>query len=229
MDVAPIVAGIFILGIVIGISELLSYVKHKNILKSVKEKPEVAEKLKTVLENQRIRKIIPEMIPKKVKVVVLQKEGQLEDICRYDGEMITCRHLKMQFIPPSDYKPRPTLYKRKIMLTYFFTEDGKPVEINVSNPSIETNIKLPDPRMMDVIINRRLIHQVFSHLGTNWNSVIMGMGLGAMILAVIIFFILPLVGVPVMIGRQHIEVIHVQQTAPSTPPPANYTVVIPSG
>jgi len=225
--VLTIVGSVFLLTFILVFSmELSDWLKHRSLLKLAKERPEVLEKLMPKSEGKvKVKKVIPELIPKKVKVIVLQKDAQLEDICKYDGEMITCGKIRMQFLPPSDYKPKPTFFKKKLYLTYYFTEDGKAVNIDMSGIA---EAKVPDPRMTEVIINRRLLYQVFSHLGFNLSSVIMGVGLGAMLMAVVIFFVLPLVGVPVMVGRQPIEVIHVNQTY-AAPLPSNYTVVVPRG
>jgi len=215
----------FFVFILVIIMEVSDWLRHRSLMKLAKEKPEVLEKIVKTEAKAKARKVVPELVPKKVKVIVLQKDAQLEDICKYDGELITCSKIKMQFLPPSDYKPKPTFFKKKLLLTYYFTEDGKAVSIDTSGIA---EAKVPDPRMTEVIINRRLLYQVFSHLGFNISSVIMGVGLGAMLMAVVIFFVLPLVGVPVMVGRQPIEVIHVNQTY-AAPLPSNYTVVVPHG
>jgi len=216
----------FILIIVV-ITEVSSWLRHRSLLKLLREKPEVAEKI-VQPRTQRVKKLIPTMIPKTVKVVVVQQDSQLEDICRFDGELITCRGLKMQFVAPSNYEPRPTLFKKKLYLTFYFTEDGKPLELNLDENALKADVKVPDPRMTEVIVNRKLLQQVFRALGSNIGAVVTGIGLGAMILAALIFFVLPMIGVPVTIGRQPVEVIHVYQQPVGVPPPGNFTPAIPS-
>jgi hypothetical protein len=54
----------------------------------------------------------------------------------------------------------------------------------------------------------------------------MGMGLGAMVVTILIFVVLPMFNIPVVIGRQPIEVVHIYHNA-TLPAPGNYTVVYP--
>jgi len=228
-DLLILVGGVmFFIVIIVLITEIGAWLRHRSLIKNLQKNPEIAEKLLKLETEGKIRRYTTELVPKRVKVIVLQQNGetQLEDICKYDGEMITCKKLRMQFVPSTEVRPKPTLYRGKIILTYYFTEDGKPVDVKVDNNGVRADIKAPDPRMTEVIINKKLINQVFSHLGLNMSSIMMGVGIGAMVVVVLVFFILPLVGIPVSVGKQVVEVIHVNQTAVSAPP-GNYTVTFP--
>jgi hypothetical protein len=61
--------------------------------------------------------------------------------------------------------------------------------------------------------------------GLDTASLLAGVGLGVFALALILFFILPLLGYPITIGRTPVEV-KITQLAQSMPlpPPGNYTV-----
>jgi len=223
----------------VGLTELSEHLRQRRILKEMKKDPELwkryleAQASKAAEERRaKLKKAIPELVPKSVKVIVLGRDGnyQLEDLCRYDGEVITCKRIKMQFFPPQDYRPKQSFFKKKLLLTYYFDEQGRAIEIKTDgNGDAIAIAKAPDPRIAEVIINRRLIYQIFSRLGASLGAVVAGIGLGAMIMSIVIFVILPAMGVPVAIGRQPVEV-HVQplQVQPTPIPPANYTVNIPT-
>ncbi len=57
-------------------------------------------------------------------------------------------------------------------------------------------------------------------------SFIAGLGLGAFALALIVFFILPILGYPVVIGKVPVEVSinYPQPSQGSLPPPGNFTI-----
>jgi len=215
----------FFLLVIIGITELGAWLRHRSLMKNLQKNPQVAEKLIELESKAKVKHFITELIPKRVKVVVVQKDGSIiEDICKNNGEFITCKTIRMQFPVSSDIKPIPSLVNKKIMLTYYYSQEGKPLVLKVNENEVELDAKAPDPRMTNVIINKHLLEQVFRHLGVNMSSVILGMGLGAMLIVIVIFFILPLTGTPVLIGKQVVEVIHTN-TPMTTPPPGNYTVM----
>jgi len=217
--------GLFAVIVIVFIAEVLDWLRQRSFLKELRKDPELFRKYVEARAQARKGKVeVPELIPKRVKVVVLREESQLEDICRYDGEFITCKRLGMQFVVPSDYRPKPTYFRKKILLTYYFDDRGNAVVVKPTG----TEARAPDPRMADVIINKRLIQQIFSRLGANLGSVVLGIGIGSMIVTVVVFVLLPALGVPVTIGRQPVEVVYVHQYL-ATPPPGNYTVVPPPG
>jgi hypothetical protein len=216
------VAIVFVLAIV-ALTELSDWLRQRSFMRELRKNPELYRKYLESKAQPQVAKrkvAVPELVPKKVRVIVLRDESQLEDICRYDGETITCKKLGMQFIVPADYKPKPTYFRKKLMLTFYFDDRGNAI---VVKPNGSTEARAPDPRMADVIVNKKLIQQIFSRLGTNIGAVVMGMGLGAMIMSIVVFVLLPAIGVPVTIGRQPVEVVHVYQT-PTAPPPGNFTV-----
>ena len=223
---AILALGLFAVIAIVLVAEILDWLRQRAFLKELKKDPELFKRYmeaRTQPPTQKAKVSVPELIPKKVRVIVLREESQLEDICRYDGEFITCKRLGMQFVVPSDYRPKPTYFRKKIMLTYYFDDKGNAL---VVKPDGSAEARAPDPRMADVIINKRLIQQIFSRLGANLGSVVLGVGIGSMIMTVVIFVLLPALGVPVAIGRQPVEVVYVHQYL-ATPPPGNFTVSIP--
>jgi hypothetical protein len=216
-------AAVLVIAIVV-LTELADWLRHRSFLRELRKSPELYKKyLESRVQPLKRKVAVPELIPKRVRVIVLRDEGQLEDICEYDGEVIACKRLGMQFIPPAGYRPRPSYFRKKLMLTFYFDDRGNAVTVK---PDGTAEARAPDPRMADVIVNKRLIQQIFSRLGANAGSIVMGMGLGAMIITVVIFALLPAIGVPVTIGRQPVEVVHVYHT-PAAPPPGNFTVSTP--
>jgi len=224
---AILALGLFAVIVIVFIAEVLDWLRQRSFLRELRKDPELFKRYveaRTQPPTQKSKISVPELIPKKVRVIVLREESQLEDICRYDGEFITCKRLGMQFVAPADYRPKPTYFRKKIMLTYYFDDRGNAIVVKPAG----TEARAPDPRMADVIINKRLIQQIFSRLGANLGSIVLGIGIGSMIVTVVVFVLLPALGVPVTIGRQPVEVVHVHQYL-ATPPPGNYTVVPPPG
>jgi hypothetical protein len=219
-------AAVLVLAIVV-LTELSDWLRHRSFMRELRKNPELYRKYLESRTQPRVAKrkvAIPELIPKKVRVIVLRDESQLEDICKYDGETVTCKKLGMQFIVPAGFKPKPTYYRGKLTLTFYFDDKGNAITVK---PDGSVEARAPDPRLADVIVNKKLIPQIFSRLRGDLSSIVMGMGLGAMIMSAVVFVLLPAIGVPVMIGRQPVEVIHVYQPAPAVPPPGNFTVSTP--
>jgi len=225
---AILALGLFAVIAIVLVAEILDWLRQRAFLKELRKNPELFKRYmeaRTQPPTQKAKISVPELIPKKVRVIVLREESQLEDICRYDGEFITCKRLGMQFVVPADYRPKPTYFRKKILLTYYFDDKGNAL---VVKPDGSAEARAPDPRMADVIINKRLIQQIFARLGANLGSVVLGVGIGSMIMAVVVFVLLPALGVPVTIGRQPVEVVYVHQYL-ATPPPGNFTVSAPPG
>jgi len=214
--------------IILVVTELSDWLRQRSFIKELKKNPELYQKYleSKVTKVEKKKVTITQLIPKKVKVIVLRDESQLEDICTYDGEVISCKRLGMLFYPPENYKPKPSLFKKRIILTYYFDDKGIALDIKPSEVTSKINADIPDPRMSDVIINKRLIYQIFARLGINLTAIVTGMGLGCMIMVVIIFVLLPILGIPIVIGKQPIEVIHVYQNT-TIPPAGNYTIQFP--
>lgn len=161
---------------------------------------------------------LPTIIPKKVLVTVLYPDRQLmlEAKMSKDGNSIDCKNLGV-FTVPKDYRPKITWYKGKTMLNYYFDAYGNAIEIKDTG---DAKIVAPDPQFRKMLIDRGLIAKIF-RVGMDWSQVIVGVGLGMFAFALILFFVLPLLGVPVHIGKSAIEVI--TQTPAAVPLPGNYT------
>jgi hypothetical protein len=213
---------VFLIEWLIDVWKTKKMLKHPEILKARME----VEKARMELEKKK-RFEAPVLIPKKVDVYVVREGEQfLHDICRYDGELLNCSNIKMTFTVPVDYRPYVQLDKgKKLRIVFFFNERGEAIKWNLDEMK-PSNIA-PDPRISNVVLNRRFLQQVFRMFwGLDTPSLFAGIGLGVFVIFLIIFFILPLIGYPVTIGRIPVE-IKVEQTTPSPlPPPGNYTVPI---
>jgi len=208
---------------------LLDTYSTKKILKSYPEllKTKIEhEKARTELEKKK-RVEAPVLVPKTVDVIVVREgETLLHDKCRFTGDVILCKGIGMEFTVPSSYKPYISLERgKKMKVVFFFNEQGEAIkwELKEYKPSGVA----PDPRMSSIIHGRRLLLQIFRTMwGLDTASLFAGVGLGAFAIVLIVFFILPIMGYPVTIGKTPVEV-RITQTASGTlPPPGNYTVPI---
>jgi len=216
-----IVLGFFLLLYIV--DRIIDYIKHRQIMKHpeyLKMKAE-AEALK-----QKMKFIPPTLIPKKVKVLVLREDQILEDICKYDGDVVRCKKIKMQFTVPENYKPYISVIQgRKLAVTLMFNDRGEAIKVNPLENS--TKAFVPDPRITESIFGSRTLEQIMrkTFYGLDIGSLIAGVGLGVFAVMMIIFFILPILGYPVTIGKIPVEVkISQISQSSSLPPPGNYTL-----
>jgi len=167
-------------------------------------------------KNKVIR--LPTIIPKKVLVIVLYPDRQIMVWGRLskDGNTIDCKEIG-RFTIPKDYRPKITWSKGKTFLTFYFDSYGNALDIKEDG---EAKIVSPDPAFTKTIIDRGLLAKLF-RLGLDWSSMITGIGLGVFAFSIIIFFILPLCGVPIAIGRGAVQVNVPQQ--PTIPQTGNFT------
>ena len=211
---------VFLIEWLIDVWKTRKMLKHPEIMKARVE----AEKARIELEKKR-RFEAPVLIPKKVEVYVVREGEQfLHDTCRYDGELLICNGIRMTLTVPENYRPYIQLDKgKKLRVVFFFNERGEAIKWNLDEMK-PLNIA-PDPRISNAVLNRRFLQQVFRMFwGLYTPSLFAGIGLGVFVIFLIIFFILPLIGYPVTIGKIPIE-IKIGQTTPSQlPPPGNYTV-----
>jgi hypothetical protein len=109
-----------------------------------------------------------------------------------------------------------------------FDEKNNAIKIKFNNDGAEADKIRIDPRFQESIIGRKIFEQVFRRFaGMDMGSFIAGLGLGAFALALIVFFILPLLGYPVVIGKVPVEVsinYPPAESGSSLPPPGNYTI-----
>jgi len=168
----------------------------------------------------------PSLIPRKVKAIVLREEQLLEDMCRYDGETVRCRNIEMMFTVPESYKPYLSIVGgKKLVATLLFNEKGDAIRIvKMEDGTMKTETSSPDPRMTEAIYGKRTFTQVFQRfMGLDWLTFSAGIGVGIFAIIFTIFFILPILGYPITIGKIPVEVKITQQT-PQLPPPGNYTI-----
>jgi len=210
------------------IDTIISYIKFKKLLKN----PELAKTLieKEQKELERVKKHIhipPVLIPKRVKVIVIREHELLEDVCKFDGETARCRNLKMLFTIPENYKPYISSIKgKKVMVTFLFDEKNNALTIKTNNNIAEVEKITIDPRVQESVIGTKIFYHVFRRFaGIDTSSLLAGLGLGIFAFTFIVFFILPLLGHPVTIGKQPVEItIHEEIAQPTLPPPGNYTL-----
>jgi len=72
------------------------------------------------------------------------------------------------------------------------------------------------------LVDKGLVAKIF-RLGLDWTSMMTGLFLGAFVFAVLVFFILPMIGVPVIVGKEAIKVT-IQQSQQALPAPGNFTI-----
>jgi hypothetical protein len=163
---------------------------------------------------------LPTLVPKKVKVVVLYPDRQIEAFGRisHDGNMISVKGLGT-FTIPENYRPKITWSGRKTYLTFYYSSNGEALTI------AETGLaepKSPDPSFTQLLVDKGLVAKIF-RLGLDWTSMMTGLFLGAFVFAVLVFFILPMIGVPVIVGKEAVKVT-IQQSQQALPAPGNFTI-----
>jgi hypothetical protein len=125
------------------VDRIVEYIRFRKLLKHpeyLKMKAE-AEALK-----QRQRFAPPVLIPRKVKVMVLREDQILEDICRYDGEVVRCPRLDMMFVVPTTYRPYVSLIGgKKMSVTLLFDDAGRAIRIENNADKHVANAVVPDP------------------------------------------------------------------------------------
>jgi len=196
--------------------------KHPELFKELTKEAQSEEAPQQTQQAQQKEKaiVLPTLIPKKVKVVVLYPDRQIEAFGRLsrDGNMISVRNLGT-FTIPKEYRPKITWSGRKTYLTFYFTPDGQAIEVKETG---QTESKAPDPAFSQLLVDKGLVARIF-RLGLDWSSMMTGLFLGAFVFAVLVFFILPMIGIPVIVGREAIQV-QIQQTQTTLPPPGNFTI-----
>jgi hypothetical protein len=211
---------LFFFIIILGLIELINYLKERSKRKWLEKHPELADKLIRKEETKKKTFIIPQIVPKKVKVIVLLKERQIETFGKMsvDGLTIKTKNLGT-FVIPQDYKPKITLMGRKTFLTFYFDENGNALDVHETG---EVKPLSPDPIFNQTLVDKGLVARIF-RLGFDLSSLITGIGLGCLILYVMIFFVLPLIGIPITIGKTPIVITTETSTSP-LPPAGNYTI-----
>ncbi|MEM4762095.1 MAG: hypothetical protein QW230_03875 [Thermofilum sp.] len=237
MDVVLPLIGLAVvfIAIVIAIAELSAHLMHRRKLKLIRElaekNPEIA---KALIEEKAVEKRVEKRtlpFAKRAKVTVLLNDGStMEDVCRFKGGTLRCKNIGMQFVVPEDYSPSLAMIGKKLYPHYVFDERGVALKVKLNNrgEDVETAIDeyVPDPRITESVIGQQALQQVFRQLsGFSFSSMIAGIGVGLLLTYIVIFVVLPLMNVPVTIGRTPVEV--TIQTPPQwpgqLPPPGNYT------
>ncbi len=223
---------IFVIFIVLGffliiyvIDRIVDWLRFRKIAKSP-ELLKAMEEQKTIKAKRKF--IPPTLIPKRVKVLVLREDTILEDMCRTDGEVVRCRNLGMMFTIPQSYRPYITMVNgKKLAVTLVFDEMNRAIRFKINNDGADAEQFKVDPRFQESIVGRKIFEQVFRRFaGIDWTTLISGIGLGVFVMVFIIFFVLPILGYPVTIGKIPVEVkIQSTQISSNLPPPGNYTPI----
>jgi len=195
--------------------------KHPELFKELAKEAQSEAPQQTQQAQQKEKAIVlPTLIPKKVKVVVLYPDRQIEAFGRLsrDGNMISVRNLGT-FTIPKEYRPKITWSGRKTYLTFYYTPNGEAIEVKETG---QTESRAPDPAFSQLLVDKGLVARIF-RLGLDWSSMMTGLFLGAFVFAVLVFFVLPMMGIPVIVGREAIQV-QIQQTQTTLPPPGNFTI-----
>jgi hypothetical protein len=220
-DLTALLAQIFIYAIfLIGFIEFIRWAKSRG---KRKRKPVEAVELKPKIEETQQTKPytlkLPTVVPKKVKVVVLYPERQIETFGKIsdDGCQVKTKKLGV-FVIPKDYKPKITWSGRKTYLTFYFSSEGNALEIK-NDGKVEP--LAPDPMFNQLLVDKGLVARIF-RLGIDFTSLITGIGLGVFVFSCLLFVFMPMIGIPVQIGRNPVEVI--TQTQTGIPPSGNWTI-----
>lgn len=155
---------------------------------------------------------LPSIVPKKVLVTILYPDRQLMFWGKIskDGNSIDGKNLG-RFIIPSGYRPKITFFKGKTFLTFYYDCNGNAIEVKDSG---ESQIVSPDPSFTRALVDRGIIAKLF-RLGLDWTQIATGIGLGFFVFGIIVFFLLPLFGIPIIIGKGAIQI---TPTPPQTTP-----------
>lgn len=225
---------VIIVLIVVVVNEISTHIMHRRRMKTLKELAEKNPDLAKAFIEERPLVVQKKTLPfaKRAKVTVFYKDGStLEDICKITRGTLKCDKIGMQFVIPEDYSPTLAQVGKKLYPHYIFDQKGVALKItlNERDGELETLIDeyVPDPRITESVIGQQALHQIFRQLGgINFGSVIAGVGVGLLITYIVIFILLPIMGIPVTIGRTPVEVT-INATSPWTgqlPPPGNYTI-----
>lgn len=173
------------------------------------------------------RKVQIGEIPKKVLVRVYRENMLLEAFAKFDGKMVTCKKLGISFIPDPSVKPTLTYFKGKPYVTFDITDTGKPLQIKVDKETLKVNPKDVDAQYIQNVVSSNIFAQLFRRLrGIDMGSLFFGLGVGMFLIILVLFFILPIMGIPVSVGQRPITV-NVPSTSPSLPPTGNFTITFP--
>lgn len=146
-------------------------------------------------------------IPKIVLVRVYRENMVLEAFARYDGRMVHCKKLGLTFVPDPSVKPIITYFKGKPYVTFNITDNGKPLIYKIDKDTLKFDKKDVDAQFVESIVSSKIFAQLFSKLrGIDISSLMFGIGIGLFIIVFLLFFILPIIGIPVSIGQKPIEI-----------------------
>lgn len=106
----------------------------------------------------------------------------------------------------------------------YLWSDNKPLEVDGERAVA----KEVNPEILGTLLETKIFKKISRAVGgLDIGGLLLGVGLGAMLCFFMLFVVLPMMNVPVTIGRQPVEVV-VHQTQPASagtlPPPGNFTV-----
>jgi len=169
------------------------------------------------------------------KVLVLEMLGSTIRVhkCSVVNDTLVDDKEKKTWIAPPNVKPflmvSRGLLRLKAVPAFFVDHLGRFIEFKDSNDGKkEKEIKALDPDFAYSLLNSKVLKKISHHIASDPQTFLMGLGIGAMLIALVIFVVLPLLGIPVAIGRQPVEVSITYPTAPPPqhPPAGNYTPAV---
>jgi len=168
------------------------------------------------------------------RVLVFEVSGDMFRAynCRVssDGFLVDSKAQK-SWLPPADVRPVIIISRGfrgyRATAAYFVDPSGRFLSLETNGDAkLLAQLRGLSPDLAYSIYNSKFFKKIAAHFSMDPMYMLMGMGVGAMLAFMFITVILPLMGVPVVIGKG-IEVTiqqPVQINTNTLPPPGNYTI-----
>jgi hypothetical protein len=170
------------------------------------------------------------------RVLVFEVSGDMLRAynCRVssDGFLVDSKAQK-SWLPPADVRPTIIISRGfrgyRATAAYFVDPSGRFLSLESNGDAkLLAQLRGLSPDLAYSIYNSKFFKRIAAHFSMDPLYMLMGMGVGAMLAFMFITVILPLMGVPVHIGKG-IEVTiqqPVQINTNTLPPPGNYTIAV---
>jgi hypothetical protein len=168
------------------------------------------------------------------RVLVFEVSGDIFRAynCRVssDGFLVDSKAQK-SWLPPADVRPTIIISRGfrgyRATAAYFVDPSGRFLSLESNGDAkLLAQLRGLSPDLAYSIYNSKFFKKIAAHFSMDPMYMLMGMGFGAMLAFMFITVILPIIGIPVIIGKG-IEVTiqqPVQVNTNTLPPPGNYTI-----
>jgi hypothetical protein len=170
------------------------------------------------------------------RVLVFEVSGDMLRAynCRVssDGFLVDSKAQK-SWLPPADVRPTIIISRGfrgyRATAAYFVDPSGRFLTLESNGDAkLLAQLRGLSPDLAYSIYNSKFFKKIAAHFSMDPMYMLMGMGIGAMLAFMFITVILPLMGIPVIIGKG-IEVTiqqPIQVNTNTLPPPGNYTIAV---